>query len=107
MKIAAGTLKHTVSVERYEESQNDWGEVIKDWVELFTTRASIRPISGSEIAVNHQIVNELTHKVFMRYREDIRPRDRILFDGRIFNIVSVINHNEENISIELMCKEQY
>ena len=107
MKIAAGTLKHSVTIQRYEETQNDFGEVIKGWFDLFTTRASVRPISGKEIAINHSIINEMSHKVYLRYKSHIKPSDRVIFKDRTFNIVSVINHDEQNISQELMCLEIY
>ncbi len=105
--MRAGELRRQITVQRYSETQNDYGEVIKDWFDLFTTRASVRPISGKEIAINHSIVNELTHKIFIRYRANIKPSDRVLFKDRIFNIASVINYDEKDISIELLCREIY
>ena len=105
--MRAGELRHEITVQRYSETQNDYGEVIKDWFDLFTTRASVRPIRGSEIAINHSLVNEITHKVFIRYRANILPSDRVIFKDRIFSITSVLNYSEKDISIELLCKEIY
>ena len=105
--MRAGDLKHLVSIQRAVLTQNDYGEVIEDWQELYSCRASIRPISGKEIAINHSIVNVISHKVHIRYKPDIKPSDRIVFDGRIFNITSVINYEEKNISLGLLCKEIY
>jgi len=105
--MRAGDLRHRITIERYTESQNDFGEVVESWSELLSTRASVRPISAKDIFTNSGLINETTHRVFMRYQEDIKPNDRVLYTGRIFDISSVINSEERNITIELLCKEKF
>ncbi len=107
MKLSAGSLRHSITIQRHTETQNDFGEVIKDWSVLLTTQSRIRPISGKELFANHATINTLTHAVYIRYQVSIKPYDRVIFKNREFNIVSVINHDEKNISLELMCLELY
>lgn len=105
--MRAGELRHQVTVQRYTETQNDFGEVVKGWFDLFTTRANVRPITGKEIALDYTIVNKLTHRVFLRYRANIKPNDRVIYKDRELNITSVINIDESDVSIELLCEEIY
>ena len=103
--MRAGSLRHEIIIQRYAESIDDFGGVTKDWIDLLTTRASIKPISAKDIVSGAVQINETSHSVFMRYQTDIKPNDRIIFKGRIFDITSVINREEKNITIELLCKE--
>ena len=105
--MRAGSLKHQIVIQRYTEAQNDYGEAIATWTDLLSTRASIRPLSAKDIFIGKSLINETTHKVFMRYQIDIKPNDRVLFGSRIFSITSVINSEERNITIELLCKETF
>lgn len=104
--IAAGTLRHQIEIQRYTETQNDFGEVIEEWNTLHTVRASIAPLSGKEYFASKQVNAETTHQVYIRYISGLKPADRILFNGRIFNILNILNYKEKNVSLELLCTEQ-
>ena len=77
----------------------------EDWKDIATTWASINPISGKEYYSAETINSDLTHKIRLRYRKGITPDMRILYNGRIFYIVSVINEFERNSILQLMCRE--
>ncbi len=77
----------------------------EDWKDIATTWANINPISGKEYYSAETINSDLTHKIRLRYRKGITPDMRILYNGRIFYIVSVINEFERNSILQLMCRE--
>ena len=77
----------------------------EEWEDIATTWASINPISGKEYYSAETINSDLTHKIRLRYRRGITPDMRILYNGRIFYIVSVINEYEKNTMLQLMCRE--
>lgn len=77
----------------------------EDWKDIATTWANINPISGKEYYSAETINSDLTHKIRLRYRKGITPDMRILYNGRIFYIVSVINEFERNSTLQLMCRE--
>lgn len=77
----------------------------EDWKDIATTWANINPISGKEYYSAETINSDLTHKIRLRYRRGITPDMRILYNGRIFYIVSVINEYEKNTMLQLMCRE--
>lgn len=104
--MRAGDLRHQIEIQRYTEIQNDYGEITQTWNTIHTMRASVNPLSGKEYFASQQINAEVTHKVYIRYVADIKPSDRILFNTRIFNITSIINYQERNITLELMCIEK-
>ena len=77
----------------------------EDWKDIATTWANINPISGKEYYSAETINSDLTNKIRLRYRRGITPDMRILYNGRIFYIVSVINEYEKNTMLQLMCRE--
>ena len=75
-----------------------WGTVATVW-------AAIWPLTGKETLQSMQNSMEISHRIRIRYRSGILSSYRILFGTRYFNIVSIINMNEDGRWIEMMCKE--
>lgn len=104
-RINPGELRHIITLQKLENTQNDYGEVIEVWKDILTTRAGIYPVSGKEFFSAETMNSEVSHKVNMRYIPGITSNMRIKFGERCFNIESVINFQERNIELQLMCKE--
>lgn len=77
----------------------------EDWKDIATTWANINPISGKEYYSAETINSDLTHKIRLRYRKGITPDMRVIYNDRIFYIISVINEYEKNTMLQLMCRE--
>lgn len=76
-----------------------------DWVDEFTTWGSIRPARAQEIFTAQQIEHEITHEIKMRYRTGISPQMRIVFEGRVFDITSLLNTVEADKELRIMVRE--
>jgi SPP1 family predicted phage head-tail adaptor len=75
------------------------------WVDVCTVWCSIWPISANEIIRANAPAMIATHRVRMHYRSVFKPYWRGKFGNRYFSIVSIINPNERNEMLELLCKE--
>ena len=95
-----GKLNKRITFQLQDLDSEDEG-----WEDIATTWASINPISGKEYYSAETINSDLTHKIRLRYRRGITPDMRILYNGRIFYIVSVINEYEKNTMLQFMCRE--
>ena len=100
-----GELKHRITFQKLNNTQNDYGEPIESWQDIATVWASINPVVGREYFAAETVNSEVSHKIKIRYRFGITPDMRVNFKGRIFSIKSVINYNERNTELQLMCKE--
>ena len=103
--MRAGLLRHKFTVRTMTEAQDSAGELIQTWANGNTIWGSISPLSGSESLSGEQITAEVTHKVWIRYDSTVTPGTRLLFGSRVFEINSVLNKDERNIAMELLCKE--
>lgn len=103
MKI--GKLRHRISIEESMVSRDSFGAEVSEWVQFAKVWADASPVSGREFDAFKQINAEITAKITIRYLEGVSTEMRVILGERIFEIGSVINPEEKNISLILMCKE--
>lgn len=102
-----GKLRHRVTIQKINGFTTDaGGGRIPNWEDVITVWANVKPLRGDEVINAQKKGTEYTHTVDIRYRPGITAQNnRIQFNARIFTIQSVINTNEQNISLSLYCKE--
>ena len=103
MKI--GRLRHRIVIEESIAGRDNFGAEVYEWIQFAKVWADVSPVSGREFASFKQINSEITTKITIRYLAGVTAEMRVLFDNRIFEINSIINPEEKNISLLLMCKE--
>lgn len=100
-----GRLRHRITLENYKLVQDGIGVERKQWHSLVTVWASVEPLSGREYFATAAEKGEVTARITIRYQKNISPTMRVRFGERLFEVVSVINPQEKNIQLILMCKE--
>lgn len=100
-------LRHKVTIEENQGTVNDGGgNKLTNWVPIATVWAEVRPLSGSEVTIAEKRGQKTTHNVKIRYRAGIKKdKQRINFNGRILAIEYIINKDERNIELNLLCRE--
>ena len=82
------------------------GETAGPDTRIAECRASVEPLSGRELFESQQVVADVTHRVRIRWREEITPELEINYQGRTLQIVSVIDPGERHRELELLCRER-
>lgn len=103
--MRAGRLNKLISICKLVETQNEYGEAEKSFTEVSQRWASIEPISANEHYINAKEQTQITHKIEMRYLQGLNEADIAIYNGRKFNIKSVINPKEKNEKLILMVVE--
>lgn len=103
--MRAGRLKHRITIEKPEQTKDEFGQLTKTWVTVCSTRAAIDPISGKEYFAAQQINNAINYKITIHYRLGIKSSYRIKYKERIFEIHAPLNPKEANRELQLMCEE--
>lgn len=104
--VRSGELKHFVDIQ----APTRVSDGMFGFTETFTTLESnvpvaIWPISASETLKGGRMENTITHRVKMRWRANMRTNFRLKFKDRYFNIVSIINKEERNRELDILCRE--
>ena len=70
--------------------------------------AAIWPSKSNERLEAMKLGLKVTHKIRVRYRQEITAKMRIYWRDRdrTFNIISLINPDERNIMLEMMAEEE-
>ena len=104
MKI--GQLRHRITVQQLSKARNSMGEEEPGWTNFATRWASIEPISGREYFTAQQVNAEITHRVRMRYLKGMENTMRFLYGTRIFQVKVIMNAEERNRELEILCTEK-
>jgi len=101
-----GNLRHRVTIQKPVITHDNIGQEVESWQEVAIVWASIEPLSGKEYFNAQQVNSEISTKVCIRYMAGITSKMRIVFKTHIYNILSVINFEERNIYLQLLCSEK-
>ena len=103
--MRAGDLRHRIELQATTKASDSMGGFTNTWVTQATVWAGIWPISASEQIQAAQAIMTISHRIRIRYRDNVKASFRIKFGTRYFNIVSIINPSEANKHLDLMVKE--
>ena len=100
-----GKLRHRITLQKQVNTVNDYGGAVTTWKNVATVWADVRPLSGREYFSAQQVQSEVTTQIWLRHIEGIKPTMKVKFGKREFEILSVLNTQERDVSLQLMCKE--
>jgi len=88
-----GSLDRRIIIQRNTSvSSSAFNEPVESWVILATVWASRRDASAMEGYRAMEVGSQITVRFCIRYSSevaDVNPKDRISYEGRIYNITSV------------------
>ena len=100
-----GDLNKRITIQYTTKVADGMGGYTETWNDGDTIFAAIWPTSANELIQSMQNDIVITHRIRIRYRSAFSPAWRVKFGNRYFAIVSVLNPNERNEWLDLMCKE--
>lgn len=103
--MRTGTLRHRVELQERVDTQDGTGQAVPTWRTYATVWAAIEPLSGRELIAAKQAQSQATTKMRLRFVDGVGTTDRAVFGSRTYAINSVINPDERNRELHLMCTE--
>jgi SPP1 family predicted phage head-tail adaptor len=113
-RLRAGDLRHRIElVQPYGPDQSTFGDLsLANYSPVLTTWAKIEAIQGKDVLAANQFGDQITHKITMRYRglDQVVPiavldKLQVWFKGRQWQILAVLNPDERNKTLYLLCVE--
>ena len=118
MRIRAGRLRHRLQLQQFApttspQTKNAYGEVTSAWTTQATVWGSIEPLSGREYLSAGGTQNDATVRIVIRYYGSIDESWRVRqvlptspeTYGKTYGIEAVLDHDERNRVLTLMCSE--
>lgn len=91
-KYYTGKLDRRITIQRATYANNSFNESIATWNSLATVWANRQDASASEAMRALEVSARLTCRFTIRKNSqvaDVNPKDRILFEGGVYDIVAV------------------
>jgi SPP1 family predicted phage head-tail adaptor len=101
--LSAGKLREPLTIQRKATVSDGMGGFTTSWVTLATIRGDVRPLSGREALQAMQLQASVTHRVYIRYRADLKPADRLMMRGQPIQIRAILNVEMRDRWLELSC----
>ncbi len=100
----AGKLRKLITIQQQSATQDEYGAQIVTWSSFGVDRwAQIEPLSGREYFAGQQFQSKVDTKFVLRYVAGVTPKMRILCNSLPYDIESVINIDERNKELHIMC----
>lgn len=103
--MRVGKLRRRIIIQQAIESANAYGELVQTWITFANVWAAVEPLRGREFFAAQEQQARATTRIRIRYLAGVTPKMRVLFDSRIYLINAVINPEERNAEMQLMCEE--
>lgn len=86
--LEAGRLRHQVTIRRPVKEKDGKGGFSTSWINIGTPRAEVISLNGREALVDHVLQRQSFYRITMRWRDDVRADDQILFGNVELNVTS-------------------
>lgn len=103
--VRGGDFNRRIAIQQRSSTVDAFGQASPTWSDLLTCWARIEPLSGRELVLAQAQNAEVTHLVEVMYRPTVTAAMRVVYQGRIFNVLSVIDPDMAHVTLELLCSE--
>lgn len=100
-----GALQHQVYILQRNTRRDANGDFLPPVV-FATCWARVQALTDKYTEKAQQVVTEATHRVTVRYIPGLDTSMQVQFNGRIFNIAAILDPDERQVELWLMCYER-
>lgn len=104
-KICIGDLTSRVKLQTRSLTAGNSGSIesIETFTDIVEVWAAIETTRGSQLWDGVEVSNPFTHKIYIRYRNDIEFTEWLEYSNEKYDIVDVENLEHKNEWLLLMC----
>lgn len=88
--MMAGRLDRRIKIHTMQVVRSDYGEDVATPDEGEAVWARVQPVSGNERYISQQVMAEATTQFTIRYRAGVTPEQFIAYEGRLYDILEVL-----------------
>jgi len=100
-----GDLSRRLTLQRPVSTSDGMGGVSVVWTTDSIVWGALWPVSATERIQSQAPTLVISHRVRIRYHGTIAPDWRLKYGNRYLSVVSIVNTNESDRQLDLMCRE--
>ena len=104
--IDPGAFRYELSLQQVDLTDDGMGGHAESWSEVATVFARVEPLSANMQFAAGQTMEEATHRVTLRYREDLTGGMRFVRAARVWEIMTVRDPDETGRYLVCRTKEK-
>lgn len=97
-------MRHRVGIATRILTVDAFGQQVETWNEPTTVWAQVQEIQADEAQAYEVTQQKKKINITIRYKSGVTALDRITYAGNTFNILSVINIDGKNITMEIIAE---
>lgn len=102
----AGKLRKAITIQQHTNTSDEYGAQVLTWSSFGTDRwAQIEPLNGREYFAGQQFQSKVDTRFTIRYVSGITPKMRVFYNSMAYDIEAIINIDERNKTLQLMCSK--
>jgi len=104
--IDPGLLRTEFSLQRATTAGDGMGGHTESWSEATKVLGRIEPVGAATRFAADQSEETVTHRITLRWRDDLRSGMRLVRDGRSFEVLTVHDPDETGRYLECRTREK-
>ena len=104
--VDPGAMRTELTLEACTRSDDDLGGFVENWQQIGLAFALIEPVSASSVFAADQTIEQVSHRITLRWRPDITSGMRMTRAGRRFDIVTVHDPDDTGRYLDCRVKEK-
>jgi SPP1 family predicted phage head-tail adaptor len=105
----SGRRHHLVGLQNPTTAPDGQGNYTETWTDCAppTAQAEIRPTGSSDLerVQAGTVTANASHLIAIPYQADVTTKTRVTYGPRVFSVLGVMNPDERNIELALLCAE--
>jgi head-tail adaptor len=107
LNITPGELRHCGELQTLKRTEDEGGGYSEGWVSTVNPfRFGGGPTTGYEAFQAQALHGVVSHRFRARWIAGVNPSMRLVWEARVFDIKAVLNLEEENRVMVLLCEEK-
>lgn len=103
--MRTGMMRRTVTLRTNVQTANPMGGYTDTPTDIENIPARVSPLQGQEQVDAMQTGMQRPHRFTMRFRDGMTGATQILYDGRTFDIKSVVDPEERHRELQILADE--
>ena len=103
--MRAGDLNRQVALQSRSDTLDDYGQRVRTWTTVANVMAHIEPLYGRELEAARATMQQVSHRITIRYRTHIEAQMRFVYAGRYFNINAIMDADTRHRELTVLCEE--
>lgn len=103
--MRTGLMRRLVTIRTNTQTPDPMGGYTETPTDIENIPARIEPLEGNEQLRAMQTGMTAPHRFTLRYRSDVQGASTLLYDGRTFDIQSVVDPEEKHRELVILADE--